>query len=278
MNNEIIVSQKLAPLATQVRCGFTPLSWQHYLIDKMPEPLSKACPVNSLARVIFHNYQAHQHDRPYLVGLTGSVAVGKSFLAEHLQLTLSQVLACQVITTDCFLKSNAQLREEGLLHKKGFPCSYDQKRFSHTLQQLKLGQEVVVWPYCHEHYDLKPKTQTITTTPIIILEGLNILNPQSPALELVNQTIYLDAALSSLEHWYIERFQKFCQLAKDKPLLYYHRFKDFSIKQIKHKAQLTWQQINRVNLEENILPYQDYANIIMHKNAEHSFDYVTVTL
>lgn len=221
---------------------------------------------------------------PYIIGIAGSVAVGKSTTARLLQALLTrwpEHRKVDLITTDGFLYPNQVLRDKGIMKKKGFPQSYDMRKLVNFVSQIKSGARNVAAPvYSHLTYDIVPdQTQIIDQPDILILEGLNVLQsdmdyPQDPhhvfVSDFVDFSIYVDAAPHLLKQWYIGRFLKFRQGAFSDPDSYFHNYSKLSEEEAINVASSIWDEINGLNLEENILPTKERASLIMTKGENHS--------
>ncbi|MFA3762775.1 type I pantothenate kinase [Yersinia sp. 2544 StPb PI] len=225
---------------------------------------------------------------PYVIGIAGSVAVGKSTTARLLQALLSrwpEHRSVELITTDGFLYPNKVLNERGLMKKKGFPQSYDMHNLVKFVSEVKSGTGYVTAPvYSHLIYDVVPDGNKIIKQPdILILEGLNVLQsgmdyPHDPhhvfVSDFVDFSIYVDAPEDLLQSWYINRFLKFRQGAFSNPDSYFHNYAKLpEAEAIKIATQL-WKEINGLNLKQNILPTRERASLIMTKSANHAVESV----
>ncbi|MBA2654625.1 MAG: type I pantothenate kinase [Gammaproteobacteria bacterium] len=221
---------------------------------------------------------------PYIIGIVGSVAVGKSTTSRVLQALLSTWDThpnVEIVTTDGFLYPNEILAQKNLLQRKGFPESYDLRRLITFLNDLKAGKKELEVPiYSHQYYDVTSEVQKIHHPDIVILEGLNLLQ-QTPdslnkqktqvfATDYFDFSIYVDADTSMIKEWYLERFMKFRELARKDPSLFLHQFTAMSDKDALYHAEKVWIEINALNLNENILPYKERAKLILHKDKNHS--------
>ncbi|HFH9838013.1 TPA: type I pantothenate kinase [Streptococcus suis] len=218
--------------------------------------------------------------KPFIIGVSGSVAVGKSTTSRLLQILLARTFknaSVDMVTTDGFLYPNAILEEKGILDRKGFPESYNMELLLDFLDHIKNGDEYQIPVYSHEVYDiLSDKTQTITSPDFLIVEGINVFqNPQNQRLyvsDYFDLSIYVDADVTNIESWYLERFQKLLQLAEKDTSNYYHRFTQLPSSEVVQMAQDTWKNINLANLEKYIEPTRNRADIILHKGQNHEID------
>ncbi|MET3557309.1 type I pantothenate kinase [Streptococcus rupicaprae] len=232
----------------------------------------------SFSKSLFIQEQIRQ--RPFIIGVSGSVAVGKSTTSRLLQMLLSRTFKnarVELVTTDGFLYPNAVLKERNLMARKGFPESYDMELLLNFLDNIKNGQEVEIPIYSHETYDiLKDQSQIITAPDFLIVEGINVFqNPQNQGLYISDYfdfSIYVDAEPKDIENWYLERFTKLLELAEHDPNNYYHRFTRLPYSEAIQVARDTWQTINLPNLQQYIQPTRSRAEIILHKSANHKID------
>ncbi|MDP4835380.1 MAG: type I pantothenate kinase, partial [Ilumatobacteraceae bacterium] len=215
---------------------------------------------------------------PYIIGVAGSVAVGKSTLARLLQTLLSrwpEHPRVELITTDGFLFPNAELEARGIMDRKGFPESYDTRQLLDFLRAVKSGEPEVTAPiYSHVVYDVLPDRHEIVHQPdILILEGLNVLQVDSHANEFVSDyfdfSIYLDADESLIESWFIERFHALRRTVFQDPQSFFKHFADLTDEQATALAGQIWESINGRNLRENIAPTKGRASLVIEKGADH---------
>lgn len=225
---------------------------------------------------------------PYIIGIAGSVAVGKSTTARVLQALLSrwpEHRRVELITTDGFLHSKQVLKDRNLMQKKGFPESYDIHSLLKFVSDIKSGAPRVTAPiYSHLTYDIIPNSQKVVENPdIVILEGLNVLQsgmdyPHDPhrvfVSDFIDFSIYVDASKELLKSWYINRFLKFRQGAFSNPDSYFHDYAKLTEAEAVTVASQVWQEINEPNLHQNILPTRERASLIMTKSANHAVEYV----
>ena len=224
--------------------------------------------------------QEKNRSRPFIIGISGSVAVGKSTTSRLLQILLSRRFkwaTVEMVTTDGFLYPNKVLEERNILDRKGFPESYDMELLLDFLDSIKNGEEFEIPVYSHEVYDIIPD-QKVTIQPVdfLIVEGINVFqNPQNQTLyvsDYFDLSIYVDADVANIETWYLERFQTLLKLAEKDPNNYYHRFTKMPFNQVLAIAQDTWKNINLANLEKYIEPTRSRADIILHKGQNHEID------
>ncbi len=220
---------------------------------------------------------------PYIIGIAGSVAVGKSTASRILQALLShwpnhpQV---DLVTTDGFLLPQRDLEAKGLTERKGFPESYDVRRLLRFLADVKSGLPQVEAPvYSHLAYDIVPgEYQAVRQPDIVIVEGLNVLQTRtrrgtSPAMfvsDFFDFTIYVDANESDIEHWYVERFLKLRTTVFQDPSSYFHRYAALTAEEAEATARSIWRTINLVNLRENLLPTRERAHLVLEKGRDHA--------
>ena len=199
--------------------------------------------------------QEKNRSRPFIIGISGSVAVGKSTTSRLLQILLSRRFkwaSVEMVTTDGFLYPNRVLEEKNILDRKGFPESYDMELLLNFLDSIKNGEEFEIPVYSHEVYDIiSDEKVTIQPVDFLIVEGINVFqNPQNQTLyvsDYFDLSIYVDADVVNIETWYLERFQTLLKLAEKDPNNYYHRFTQMPFNQVLAIAQDTWKNINLAN-------------------------------
>jgi type I pantothenate kinase len=227
---------------------------------------------------------------PYIIGVAGSVAVGKSTTARVLKALFGRwpnTPRVDLVTTDGFLYPNAVLEREGLMERKGFPESYDLPALLRFLNEVKAGRHPVRAPiYSHLVYDVKPNEWVMVDQPdILIVEGLNVLQTGRPpkdgkAIPYVSDffdfSVYLDADEDVLLRWYVDRFLALRGTAFSDPQSYFHRYSKLSDEEAVKTASGIWSRINLVNLHENILPTRQRADLILTKSASHLIEEVAL--
>ncbi|OEY23617.1 type I pantothenate kinase [Corynebacterium sp. Marseille-P4321] len=214
---------------------------------------------------------------PFIIGLAGSVAVGKSTTARVLQVLLQRWDShprVDLVTTDGFLYPTAVLKERGLMQRKGFPESYDRRNLMRFVTEVKSGQPVVRAPiYSHKAYDILPDEFIEVRQPdILILEGLNVLQtgPTLMISDLFDFSVYVDAKTEDIERWYIDRFLKLRSTAFREPGAHFASFAELDDAQATYRARELWQNINLPNLVENILPTRPRASLVLRKDYDHT--------
>lgn len=219
---------------------------------------------------------------PFIIGVAGSVAVGKSTTSRVLQALLARWPhhpRVDLVTTDGFLYPNAVLEERNLMERKGFPESYDRLRLLEFVAGLKGGAEYLEVPvYSHVAYDIIPgETRVIAQPDILILEGLNVLQAGHHGAfvsDYFDFSIFVDSEVADVRTWYVERFLTLRETAFAQPDAFFRRYADLSDEEAVEVATGIWRMINEVNLIENILPTRDRATLILEKAADHSVERV----
>lgn len=216
---------------------------------------------------------------PFIIGVAGSVAVGKSTVARLLKEMLSRwpsTPRVELVTTDGFLYPNAELERRNLMHRKGFPESYDRLALLKFVADIKSGVERVSAPvYSHLSYDIVPGAEVVVESPdVVIVEGLNVLQPpvmgQEVALsDYFDFKIYVDADVESVTQWFIGRFEQLREGAFTNPKSYFHRYAEMPFADALARAHEIWRTINLPNLIENIQPTRSRATLVLQKGSDH---------
>jgi len=217
---------------------------------------------------------------PFIIGVAGSVAVGKSTVARLLKEMLSRwpsTPRVELVTTDGFLHPNAELERRNLMHRKGFPESYDRLALLKFVADIKSGVERVSAPvYSHLSYDIVPGAEVVIESPdVVIVEGLNVLQPpvigQEVALsDYFDFKIYVDADPDNVAKWFLARFEQLREGAFTNPKSYFHRFAEMPFEKALERATEIWRSINLPNLIENIQPTRSRATLVLQKGSEHA--------
>jgi type I pantothenate kinase len=232
--------------------------------------------------------QPHPPRTPFVIGLAGSVAVGKSTTARVLQQMLAHWPAhpsVELVTTDGFLLPNAELERRGLLLRKGFPESYDRKALLRFVMDIKSGKDEVDAPtYSHLVYDVVPDETVVIKRPdIVIIEGLNVLQPARARgdgrtglaiSDFFDFSIYVDAATADIRRWYVERFLRLRETAFRDPASYFTKYAHLTEHEAVDEAHRIWDSINGPNLKENVQPTRGRATLVLRKAADHSVRWV----
>jgi type I pantothenate kinase len=221
---------------------------------------------------------------PFIIGVAGSVAVGKSTVSRLLMELLSRwptTPKVALVTTDGFLYPNAVLEQKGLMARKGFPESYDRLALIKFVSEIKSGKEKVAAPlYSHLSYDIVPGEQVIVESPdVVIIEGLNVLQPPSLGQDVAlsdyfDFKIYVDAPTEEIENWYLARFKQLRDSAFQNPASYFHRYAQMEETAALDRAKEIWQTINLPNLLENIISTKSRATLVLQKGIKHRVERV----
>lgn len=244
--------------------------------------------------LLIHNFDGWQDTKanflrqesrhvPFIIGIAGSVAVGKSTTARLLKVLMNHFFADQrveLITTDGFLYPTAELKKRGLLTRKGFPESYDMKALIEFLNDVKSGKPLMEVPvYSHKVYDIVPnEVQEIERPDVLIVEGINTLQlPHTEQIyvsDFTDFSIYVDARPKLIEEWYLDRFKALLKVAQKDPDNYYRSYTKMPLDEAVDAAKNIWFTVDLPNLEDYILPTRNRANMIIHKGPEHIVDQV----
>lgn len=221
---------------------------------------------------------------PFIIGVAGSVAVGKSTVSRLLVELLKHwdgTPNVALITTDGFLHPNSELESRGLMARKGFPESYDRLALLKFVADVKSGVAEVTAPvYSHLYYDILPDERAVVRAPdVLIVEGLNVLQQPGPGQSVAlsdyfDFKIYVDAEVSDIKKWFLARFHKLRESAFTNPESYFHRYSQVPLEQALNRANEIWETINLPNLLENILPTRSRATLVLRKGTEHAVESV----
>ncbi|CAL9303169.1 MULTISPECIES: type I pantothenate kinase [unclassified Streptomyces] len=224
-----------------------------------------------------------QRGTPFVIGVAGSVAVGKSTVARLLQALLArwpEHPRVELVTTDGFLLPMKELQARGLMSRKGFPESYDRRALTRFVADIKAGKDEVTAPvYSHLIYDIVPgRRLTVRRPDILIVEGLNVLQPALPGkdgrtrvglADYFDFSVYVDARPEDIERWYLNRFRKLRETAFQDPSSYFRKYTQVSEEEALEYARTMWRTINKVNLLENVAPTRGRANLVVRKGPDH---------
>jgi type I pantothenate kinase len=264
-------------------------------VEEIYLPLSRLLSIHVAAMQQLYFAQRHflgivERKMPFIIGVAGSVAVGKSTTARVLQALLARWSPrpkVDLVTTDGFLHPNAVLEREGMMQKKGFPESYDLPALLGFLSDIKAGRRRVRAPvYSHLTYDIIPKEYiTVDRPDILIVEGVNVLQTgrlprDGKAVPVVSDffdfSVYIDADETVLRDWYVRRFLALRDTAFHDPRSYFHRYAPLSDEEATATAIAIWERTNLANLEDNILPTRPRATLILRKGADHVVETVAL--
>lgn len=233
-----------------------------------------------------HFYGTHLPSKvPFIIGISGSVAVGKSTTARLMKKLLQTTYPSkkvELMTTDGFLYPNAVLKKKGIMKRKGFPESYDMQRLLDFMVSIKTGSQVVEYPiYSHETYDVIPGQMKKMQQPdILIVEGINVLqlppNFEVFVSDFFDLSIFVDADPNKIRQWFLERFDKHLESSQYDPGSYYYPMTKMPKDEVMEYAKEVWYTINYLNLQEYILPTRARANLIIHKTDNHYIDEIAI--
>ncbi|MGO2994915.1 MAG: type I pantothenate kinase [Brachybacterium alimentarium] len=257
-------------------------------VDAVYRPISRLLNIQVAAaqtlRRAREDFLAQPQQRtPYIIGVAGSVAVGKSTTARLLRELMArwpETPQVQLVTTDGFLLPNAELGARGIMDRKGFPESYDRRGLLRFVADVKSGHDRVEAPvYSHLTYDILEDERVVVEQPdVLILEGLNVLQPARPrrdgrlgmaVSDFFDFSVYVDARVEDVQRWYVDRFLQLRRTAFSDPRSYFRRYADLSDEQAVQTAQRIWRTINGPNLTENVLPTRGRADLVLRKDGSH---------
>lgn len=229
----------------------------------------------------------NEHPTPFIIGIAGSVAVGKSTVARLLRELLGTNHRVDLITTDGFLYPNATLAAKGLMDRKGFPESYDQARLLNFVMAVKSGVTDVQSPvYSHLTYDIVPNEMINIRHPdVLIIEGLNVLHPARPRSsgamgpavgDFFDFSVYVDAPEQAIKQWFLDRFRQLRITAFTDPASYFKQYADIPEDEAFYLAQVVWDETNGPNLKQNIQPTRERATVIIGKGADHDVEWIRI--
>lgn len=271
---------------TEIRGQGDPLDYAE--VNDIYRPISRLLNLQVMTAQHLRNLrqsflQEHFRRTPFVIGVAGSVAVGKSTTARLLRLLTArwpETPRAQLITTDGFLYPTAELKRRGILERKGFPESYDRRALLRFIADVKSGKDRVEAPvYSHISYDRVPGERIIVERPdVLIVEGLNVLQPARPRADgrlgvavsdFFDFSIYVDAKEDDIRRWYIDRFLTLRQTAFSNPESYFRSYADLSDSEAIERAGHVWDTINGPNLKENVRPTRGRADLILRKGSNH---------
>ncbi|HET9829408.1 MAG TPA: type I pantothenate kinase [Nocardioidaceae bacterium] len=263
-------------------------------VEEVYLPVSRLLSLYAESAEHLHRVQGEFLDQPqpprtpFVIGLAGSVAVGKSTTARLLQQMLAHWPAhpsVELVTTDGFLFPNAELVRRGLMDRKGFPESYDRKALLRFVMDIKSGKDEVTAPtYSHLVYDVVPAERVVVANPdIVIIEGLNVLQPARDRADgrvglaisdFFDFSVYVDAATADIRRWYVDRFLRLRDTAFRNPASYFSRYGGLTETDAVAEANRIWDRVNGPNLAQNVQPTRGRATLVLRKAADHSVRFV----